>query len=341
MEDSAVFIGFVIVLAYVFDFINGFHDAANTIATIVTTGVLTPRQAVLWASFFNFIAFMFFSLMVAKTIGNGLIDPSMVNPALIFSALIGAIMWNLITWFFGLPSSSSHALIGGLAGAAVVKGGFATLKLAGFIKVGIGMCISPILGLLAGLVLSHVLSRLFQKTPEHKKMRWFKGFQLASSAFLSLTHGGNDAQKTMGIIAVLLFSTSWLSGPFYIPFWVVISCHAVISLGTLSGGWRIVRTLGTKITPLTPLRGSAAETGAATIIFAATDFGIPVSTTQTVTGSIAGVGLLQGVQETNWAMLRVIGLSWLLTIPAAGCIAGGMHILSAKASNALWLTMIY
>lgn len=327
MDQGAVFIVFVIVLAYVFDFINGFHDAANAIATIVTTGVLTPRQAVLWASFFNLVAFMFFNLMVAKTIGNGLIDTSAVNTALIFSALTGAIFWNLITWFFGLPSSSSHALIGGLAGAAVAKGGFSTLKLAGFIKVAIGMCISPIIGILAGLTLVHVFSRLSQTAPEHKKMKWFKHLQLTSSALLSLTHGGNDAQKTMGIIAVLLFSTSWLSGPFYIPFWVVISCHAVISLGTLCGGWRIVHTMGTKITPLNPLRGCAAETAAAAIIFASTDFGIPVSTTQTVTGSIAGVGLLGGIQGTNWPMLRVILISWLLTIPASGLIAGLINTL--------------
>ncbi len=327
MDQNAVFIGIVILLAYVFDFINGFHDAANTIATIVTTGVLTPRQAVLWASFFNFIAFMFFSLMVAKTIGNDLIDASAVDTTLLFSALMGAIAWNLITWFFGLPSSSSHAMIGGLAGSSVAKGGFATLKLAGFIKVAIGMCISPILGILAGLALVHLFSRLFYKAPEHKKIKWFKRLQLTSSALLSITHGGNDAQKTMGIIAVLLFSNSWLNGPFYIPFWVVISCHAVISLGTLFGGWRIVRTMGTKITPLNPLRGCAAETAAAAIIFAATDFGIPVSTTQTVTGSIAGVGLFSGIQGTNWPMLRVIFLSWLLTIPAAGLIAGAINTL--------------
>jgi PiT family inorganic phosphate transporter len=327
MDQHVMFIGLVILLAYVFDFINGFHDAANTIATIVTTGVLTARQAVLWASFFNFIAFMFFSLMVAKTIGNGLIDPSVVNPTLVFSALIGAILWNLITWFFGLPSSSSHALIGGLAGAAVVKSGFTSLNSAGFIKVAIGMCLSPILGIFGGLLLTHLFSRLFQASPEHKRLKWFKGLQLTSSALLSLTHGGNDAQKTMGIIAVLLFSTGLISGPFYIPFWVVISCHAVISLGTLFGGWRIVHTLGTKITPLNPLRGCAAETGAAAIIFAATDFGIPVSTTQTVTGSIAGVGLFNGIHGSNWPMMRVIFLSWLLTIPAAGLIAGGINSL--------------
>lgn len=322
MDHNTFFILSVILLAYCFDFINGFHDAANSIATIVTTGVLTPRQAVLWAAFFNFIAFVFFNLMVAKTIGNGLIDPSIIDANLIFAALIGAIVWNLITWFLGLPSSSSHALIGGLAGAALTKAGIGSLKLSGFIKVAIGIFVSPVIGILAGLALTFVFTRLARNTSEPKKERLFKGFQLASSAFLSLTHGGNDAQKTMGVIAVLLFSSSWLDGSFYVPFWVVISCHAMISLGTLTGGWRIVRTMGTKITPLNTLNGCAAETGAAAIIFAATDFGIPVSTTQTVTGAIAGVGLIHGLGGTQWSTLKTIFLSWLLTIPAAGLVSG-------------------
>ena len=321
MDHNSFFILSIILLAYCFDFINGFHDAANSIATIVTTGVLTPRQAVLWAAFFNFIAFIFFNLMVAKTIGNGLIDPSIIDANLIFAGLIGAIVWNLITWFLGLPSSSSHALIGGLAGAALTKAGISSLKLSGFIKVAIGIFISPLAGILAGLALTFVFTRLARNSNEKKKVRLFKSFQLASSAFLSLTHGGNDAQKTMGVIAVLLFSSSWLDGPFYVPFWVVISCHAMISLGTLTGGWRIVRTMGTKITPLNTLNGCAAETGAAAIIFAATDFGIPVSTTQTVTGSIAGVGLIHGLSGTQWSTFKTIFLSWLLTIPAAGLVS--------------------
>ena len=327
MDQNVLFILCVILLAYCFDFINGFHDAANSIATIVTTGVLTPRQAVLWAAFFNFIAFVFFNLMVAKTIGNGLIDPAIVDVKLIFSALIGAIFWNLITWFLGLPSSSSHALIGGLAGAAIAKAGIGSLKLTGFIKVAIGIFISPVVGLLAGLALTFIFTRLVRNTNEHKKARLFKGFQLVSSAFLSLTHGGNDAQKTMGIIAVLLYSSSWLEGPFYVPFWVVISCHAMISLGTLTGGWRIVRTMGTQITPLNTLNACAAETGAAAIIFASTELGIPVSTTQTVTGSIAGVGLIHGLAGTKWSTLKVIFLSWLLTIPAAGLVSGLINLL--------------
>ena len=324
MDQGTLFIIIVIFIAYVFDFINGFHDAANSIATIVTTGVLTPRQAVLWAAFFSLIAFLFFNLMVAKTIGYDLINTNIVDSKLVFAALIGAIFWNLLTWYFGLPSSSSHALIGGLAGAAIARGGIATLKLTGFIKVAIGIFVSPVVGLLISLLLTYSLTRLFRHKNERALNRLFKGFQLASSALLSITHGSNDAQKTMGIIAVLLFSTNHLDGQFYVPFWVVISCQAVISLGTLFGGWRIVNTMGTKITKLTTLRGCTAETSAAAIIFAATAFGVPVSTTQTVTGAIAGVGLVSGLNGTHWPMIRLILLSWILTIPAAGLVAGAI-----------------
>lgn len=322
MDYNALFIVCVILMAYVFDFTNGVHDAANTIAIIVTTRVLTPKQAVLWAAFFNFIAFLFFNLMVAKTIGSGLIDPSIVDVKLVFSALTGAIVWNLATWYWGLPSSSSHALIGGLTGAAIVHGGMSSLKLAGFIKVAIGICVVPVAGLLVGMASTYLFTRLFQHMPSKKADNLFKVLQLFSSAMLSLTHGGNDAQKTMGVIAVLLVSASWLDDPLHIPLWVVISCHAAIALGTLMGGWRIVRTLGTKITPLNALRGCAAETGAASMIFAATDFGVPVSTTQTVTGAITGVGLVKGLNGVFWPMLRMIFISWLLTIPASGLLAG-------------------
>ncbi len=327
MELHTLFILCVILIAYLFDFINGFHDAANSIATIVTTGVLTPRQAVLWAAFFNFIAFLFFNLMVAKTIGSGLIDPSTVHVKLIFSALLGAIGWNLLTWYLGLPSSSSHALIGGLTGAAIMQGGFSTLKLSGFIKVAIGLFISPILGLAAGLTLTWLLTQCICNFDAQKTNRLFNSLQLGSSALLCLTHGGNDAQKTMGIITILLFSASWLDDPSHIPLWVILSCHLVIGLGTLMGGWRIVTTMGTKITPLNTLRGCGAEAGAAAIIFAATDLGIPVSTTQTVTGSIAGVGLLNGLKGTQWPMLKIIFISWLLTIPTSGLIAGLFSLL--------------
>jgi PiT family inorganic phosphate transporter len=324
MDSQTLFLFFVIFIAFVFDFINGFHDAANSIATIVTTGVLTPRQAVLWAAFFNFIAFLIFNLTVANTIGKGLIDTQLVNAAFILAALIGAIFWNLLTWYYGLPSSSSHALIGGLTGAAIAKGGFSSLKLGGFIKVGLGILFSPLLGLCIGLFFSYLFTNVLTQYSEKKRNKLFIGFQLASSALLSLTHGANDAQKTMGIIAILLFSASWLDGVFYVPFWVEISCQAVISLGTLSGGWRIVHTMGSKITHLNTMKGCAAETGAALTIFAATEYGVPVSTTHTVTGAIAGVGLLSGVHGAHWATLRKIFLSWLFTIPAAALISAAI-----------------
>lgn len=321
MDASLFFIAIVILVAYAFDFINGFHDAANSIATIVTTGVLTPKQAVLWAAFFNFIAFMFFNLMVAKTIGQDLVDTNIMDSVVIFSALLGAIVWNLLTWYMGIPSSSSHALVGGLAGAAIALNGISVLKPAGFIKVAIGIFVSPIIGLTISLALALVLKRLVKHSNESQLENTFKWFQLMSSALLSLTHGGNDAQKTMGIIAMLLFSTSLLGDNFYIPFWVVISCHAVISLGTLAGGWRIVHTMGQKITHLNRMKGCAAETGAAAIIYISTQLGIPVSTTQTVTGSIAGVGIATGIQGTHWPTMLKIYVSWLLTIPASCLIA--------------------
>lgn len=326
MTSGTVFILLVIFIAFVFDFINGFHDAANSIATIITTEVLTPRQAVVWAAFFNFIAFTMFNLMVAKTVGSGLIDTSIVSTELIFCALIGAIFWNLVTWYYGLPSSSSHALIGGLAGAAIAKAGLSSLIPSGFLKVFAGIFLSPLLGLLAGFILAFFLTKLVKNRSSKSQDNLFKGFQLISSALLSLTHGGNDAQKTMGIIAILLFSASWLGDTFYIPFWVVISCHLVISLGTLAGGWRIVHVMGTKITELNPLRGCAAETGAAMIIYMATDLGVPVSTTHTVTGSVAGVGLLKGISGVQTPMLRRIFYSWLLTIPATAIVAGGLML---------------
>lgn len=328
MATGTLFILLVIGIAFIFDFINGFHDAANAIATIVTTGVLTPRQAVLWSAFFNFIAFLVFSLSVAKTIGSGLVNPDVVDPPLLFAALLGAIFWNLVTWYYGLPSSSSHALIGGLAGAAVAKAGFIVLIPLGFIKVIAGIFISPLVGLLMGYLLTQALTRYAQRHAGVRPDRIFKNLQLVSSALLSLTHGGNDAQKTMGIIAVLLYSASWLTGDFYIPLWVVISCHAVIALGTLMGGWRIVHTMGKKITELNSLRGCAAETGAAAMIFAATELGVPISTTHTVTGAIAGVGLVNGIAAAHWPVLRRILFAWLLTMPAAGVVAAGIMFAS-------------
>lgn len=324
MDHTAVLLLFVIFVAFCFDFINGFHDAANSIATIVTTKVLSPRQAVIWAAFFNFIAFLVFNLTVAKTIGQELVDPQIINTHVILAALLGAIFWNLTTWYYGLPSSSSHALIGGLAGAAVAKSSFASLKIAGFTKVIGGIFISPILGLIMGLLITYGVKKFFPRRRKAGIKRWFSGAQLCTSALLSLTHGSNDAQKTMGIIAVLLFSNNWLEGSFYVPLWVVISCQAVISLGTLFGGWRIVHTMGTKITRLNAMRGCAAESGAAITLFLATHFGVPVSTTHTVTGAITGVGLTQGFKGAHWNVIRRIFFSWLLTVPAAGIIAAAL-----------------
>jgi len=330
METSSIFIVFVIFLAFVFDFTNGFHDAANSIATIVATEVLTPLQAVMWAAFFNFIAFMFFKLAVANTIGTGLIQPIIVSPFLIFSALTSAILWNMVTWYYGLPSSSSHALIGGLAGAAFAKGGMHALELHGFIKVIAAIVLSPLIGLMIGLMLTFLVARITKNNTETMNHRWFKRLQLVSSALLSLTHGGNDAQKTMGVIAILLFSSSWLGSEFYVPFWVVISCHFVIALGTLAGGWRIVHTMGKKITDLNTLRGCCAETGAAIVIFAATDFGVPVSTTHTVTGSIVGVGLSQSFWGVQWPMIHKIFVTWVLTIPATAIISAVMMLVGSR-----------
>ncbi|MCA0402419.1 MAG: inorganic phosphate transporter [Proteobacteria bacterium] len=325
MDLNIAFTLFVILIAFIFDFINGFHDAANSIATVVTTGTLTPRQAVVWAAFFNMMAFFFFKLMVADTIGQGLIDSSLINTKFIFAALTGAIFWNLTTWYYGLPSSSSHALIGGLAGAGLATGGFAALKLTGFIKVAIGIFISPVIGCLIGL-LANLLLKAWQKKAKIRGHRFFHGLQLLTSALLSLTHGGNDAQKTMGIIAILLFSSGWLGESFYIPFWVVLSCYFVISLGTLAGGFRIIDTMGKKITDLNPRKGAAVEAGAAIIIFISTECGIPVSTTHTVTGAIAGTGLSEGKNRIQWLIIKRIFLAWLLTMPAAGMVAAAIML---------------
>ena len=315
------FIFLVVFLAFVFDFINGFHDASNSIATVVATGVLKPKFAVCWAAFFNFIAFLFIHLQVASTIGTGLVSANIISPYLIFSALVGAIIFNLCTWYFGLPSSSSHALIGGLVGAGLVEGGWQALQLNGLTKVLVSIVISPILSIILAVSLMWLLTHLLRNWKNEKIERWFKKIQLISSALLSLSHGGNDAQKTMGVIAVLLYSTGLLGSEFYVPLWVMISCNLVMALGTLVGGWRIVNTLGNKITKLVPMSGCVAETSAAITIFAATHFGIPVSTTHTVTGAIVGVGTAKGFLATNWNIMRRIAWAWLFTIPVAGSIA--------------------
>lgn len=328
MTSTLVFIYFVIVLAFIFDFINGFHDAANSIAIMVATKVLKPLTAVLWAAFFNFIAFLFFHLSVATTIGSGLIEPHIVTPYVLFAALTGAIIWNLLTWYFGLPSSSSHGLIGGLVGAALVAGGWHVLNWHGLLPVLIAIVLSPLLGLSISWLLIKLTHFFLKDVDSNKTQRWAKRAQFVAGALLSLGHGGNDAQKTMGIIAVLLFSTGLLNGHFYVPFWVIISCNFVMGLGTLIGGWRIVHTLGNKITQLTPLSGGCAATGAALTLFVATDLGIPVSTTHTVTGAILGVGSTNGWLNTHWPTIRRIMWAWILTIPAAGLVASFVMILA-------------
>lgn len=321
MTSTYAFIFFVIFLAFTFDFINGFHDAANSVAILIATKVLKPFTAVLWAAFFNFIAFLFFHLNVATTIGSGLIEPHIVTPYLIFAALMGAITWNLLTWYFGLPSSSSHGLIGGLVGAALVAGGWGILNWHGLLPVLIAIVLSPLLGLLVSWMLINASNRFLKGVHSEKTERWAKRVQLLAGALLSLGHGGNDAQKTMGIIAILLFSTGLLNGQFYVPFWAVISCNFVMGLGTLIGGWRIINTMGTKLTRLTPVSGSCAATGAALTLFAATDMGIPVSTTHTVTGAILGAGTTNKWLGTQWQIVRRIVWAWFLTIPAAALVA--------------------
>jgi len=318
------FIFLIVLVAFIFDFINGFHDASNSIATVIATGVLKPKFAVFWAAFFNFIAFLFIHLQVASTIGTGLVSPHVIEPYVIFSALIGAISFNLCTWYFGLPSSSSHALIGGLVGAGIVRGGWGALEFSGLSKVLISIVLSPIAGVIIALSLMWLLSRLIKNWKSDKVERWFRKIQLATSALLSISHGSNDAQKTMGIIAILLFSADLLGPTFYVPVWVIISCNLVMALGTLAGGWRIVNTLGTKITKLVPMSGCCAETAAAVTILTFTHFGIPVSTTHTVTGAIVGVGTSNGLWATNWHIMRRILWAWLFTIPAAASVAAGI-----------------
>jgi PiT family inorganic phosphate transporter len=312
---------FLIVLALAFDFMNGFHDAANSIATVVSTRVLRPHFAVAWAAFFNFIAFVFFGLSVANTIGKGVIEPAIVDHYVILGALAGAILWNVITWWYGLPSSSSHALIGGLGGAAVAKGGFHALVGPGFLKIGLAIVLSPLIGMLLGMALMTAVSWLLFRSAPHRVDRWFRRLQLLSAALYSLGHGGNDAQKTMGIIAMLLFAAG-MSGPaFNVPFWVVLACQAAMALGTLFGGWRIVKTMGMKITRLKPVGGFCAETGGAITLFTATGLGIPVSTTHTITGAIVGVGATNKLSAVRWGVAERIVWAWVLTIPCAAFIS--------------------
>ena len=314
------FVLFVVVVALAFDFINGFHDAANSIATVVGTRVLTPKKAVAWAAFFNFVAAFSLETRVAKTIGKDIVNPAVVDPLLIFAALVGAIVWNLLTWWWGLPSSSSHALIGGFAGAAVMKAGPAALVAKGIGKTVVFIVLSPVLGFVLGFVLFLVVAWAFRRARPEPLDRGFRKVQLVSAAAFSFGHGMNDAQKTMGIIAALLFSAGYLKA-MEIPFWIVLICHAAIGLGTLTGGWRIVRTMGMRITPLKPIGGSCAEfAGAATLIGASLG-GIPVSTTHTITGAIMGVGSVRRFSAVRWGVARSIVIAWILTIPASAGVA--------------------
>ncbi|MDG2522981.1 inorganic phosphate transporter [Caulobacter segnis] len=322
---------FVIVLigiALLFDFLNGLHDAANSIATIVATRVLPPNWAVFWAAFFNFIAFLVFGLHVANTVGTGIISPDLIDNRVIFGALMGAISWNVITWMLGIPSSSSHALIGGLLGAGISKAGFSAVVLKGVLKTTFAIVLSPTVGFLLALVLVLIVSWAFLKTSPARADGISRKLQFVSASLYSLGHGGNDAQKTMGIIAVLMYSNGMMQGGFHVPFWVVITCQSMMALGTLMGGWKIVHTMGSKITRLSPMQGFCAETGGAITLFGATYLGIPVSTTHTITGAIVGVGAARRVSAVRWNVAKSIVTAWVITMPAAGAIGAAFYFIS-------------
>jgi PiT family inorganic phosphate transporter len=321
LELSFGILVFLVVLALAFDFMNGLHDAANSIATVVSTGVLKPHHAVAFAAFFNFVAIFVFHLKVAATVGKGIVDPSIIDHYVVFGALMGAISWNGITWYFGLPSSSSHALIGGLIGAAVAKAGFANLVASGIGKTVLFIFVSPVMGFVLGGLLLVVVSWMFRRASPSRVDRWFRRLQLASAAAYSLGHGGNDAQKTIGIIWVLLIGAHVIGPQDPVPSWVIISCYVAIALGTFFGGWRIVKTMGQRITKLKPVHGFCAETGGAIMLFTATGLGIPVSTTHTITGAIVGVGSTRKFSAVRWGVAGNIVWAWIFTIPAAAFIA--------------------
>jgi PiT family inorganic phosphate transporter len=318
----------LIIVALAFDFLNGLHDAANSIATVVSTRVLRPHYAVMWAAFFNFIAFLVFGLHVANTVGTGMVDPHVIDTRVIFGALMGAISWNLITWALGIPSSSSHALIGGLLGAGTAKAGLGAIVWSGVFKTSSFIFLSPAIGLLLALLLVLLVSWVFVRSTPHNVERRFRRYQLVSASLYSLGHGGNDAQKTMGIITILLYSQGQLSGEFHVPLWVVLSCQAAMGLGTLMGGWRIVHTMGSKITRLTPPQGFCAETGGAIALFGATYLGIPVSTTHTITGAIVGVGASRRMSAVRWNVAGRIVVAWVITLPVAAAIGAMFYALA-------------
>lgn len=328
MDSALLAVIGLIALALVFDFLNGFHDAANSIATIVSTRVLSPRQAVIWAAFFNVVAFFIFDHSVAKTMGKGIVDIAVIDTHVVFGTLVGACAWNILTWYYGLPSSSSHALIGALAGAAVMKAGTTkVLVMSGIYKVVAFIAISPLLGLLLGLLFGVVVYRLFAKAVPSKVDHLFRKGQLLSAAAYSLGHGGNDAQKTMGIMAGLLYSAGYMK-TFDIPLWIVLSAHGAIALGTMSGGWRIVKTMGDKLSKLRPVDGFCAETSASVVLFSASALGIPISTTHTITGAIVGVGALKNVRAVKWGVAGNIVWAWIITIPAAAAISAAFYWLA-------------
>jgi PiT family inorganic phosphate transporter len=318
----------LIVVALAFDFLNGLHDTANSIATLVSTRMLRPRYAVIWAAFFNFIAFLVFGVHVARTVGVGIVSAEVIDAQVIFGALVGAISWNLVTWWYGIPSSSSHALIGGLVGAGVAKAGLSSIVWPGLLTTGAFIVLSPLLGFFLALLLVLTVSWAFKRANPRTVEPTFQWLQFGAASLISLGHGGNDAQKTMGIIAVLLFSQGHLGGDFYVPFWVVITCQAAIGLGTLVGGWRIVHTVGSKITRMTPVQGCCASAGGAIMLFAATYLGIPVSTTHTVTGAIIGVGAARKVSAVRWNIAGNIVIAWVITLPATALVAALCYLLS-------------
>lgn len=311
----------LIAVALLFDFLNGLHDAANSIATIVSTRVLRPQYAVFWAAFFNFIAFAFFGLHVANTLGTGIIDPSIITPHVVFAALMGAIAWNIITWLSGIPSSSSHALVGGLVGAGLAKAGTSSIVVAGLGKTVCAIVLSPLIGFVLAMFLVLIVTWIVMRQTPFAVDSWFRHLQFVSASLYSLGHGGNDAQKTMGIIAVLLYSQGYLGGSFHVPLWVVLACQIAMALGTLFGGWRIVHTMGSKITRLNPMQGFCAETGGALTLFGATWLGIPVSTTHTITGAIVGVGSARRSSAVRWGIAGSIVIAWVVTLPAAAAIS--------------------
>jgi PiT family inorganic phosphate transporter len=332
MQSTFLIVIGLITLALIFDYINGFHDAANSIATVVSTRVLSPGKAVIWAAFFNFVAAFGFGTHVAQTVGSGMIDLQVVTYSVIFAGLAGAIVWNLITWFLGLPTSSSHALFGGYAGAAVAKAGFGAIIVSGWTKTLIFIVLAPFIGLVVGLTLMFAIYWIFPYTAPARVDHWFRRLQLLSAAGFSLMHGANDAQKTMGIIAGALFTGGYVQlsdGKLPIPFWVVLIAHTAIGLGTLSGGWRIIHTMGSKITKLRPVGGFAAETGAAVAIYTATALGVGISTTHTITGAIVGVGSTRRLSAVRWGVAGQIVWAWILTIPAAASVAAGVYMLAA------------